>query len=70
MCDHHDWAQGIKQLSKIGVPMYITETGIADEKEDRRPEFFETYFAEVAPVSLHWLIMYGAHMTWSNLRGL
>ena len=50
--------------------MYITETGIADEKEDRRPEFFETYFAEVAPVSLHWLIMYGAHMTWSNLRGL
>ena len=39
--------QGIKALSKIGVPIYITETGIADAKEDRRPEFFQTYFAEV-----------------------
>lgn len=38
---------GIKALSELGVPIYITETGIADEKGDRRPIFFETYFAEM-----------------------
>ena len=44
-------SQGIKALSELGVPIYITETGIADEKGDRRPIFFETYFAEVLHAS-------------------
>lgn len=39
--------QGIKALSDIGKPIYITETGIANEKEDLKPQFFETYFAQV-----------------------
>ncbi|KAK9811112.1 hypothetical protein WJX73_003422 [Symbiochloris irregularis] len=38
---------GIKALSEIGKPIYITETGIANEKEDLKPQFFETYFAQM-----------------------
>ena len=39
--------EGLRKYSAIGVPMYITETGIPDYKEDRREEMFNTYFPQV-----------------------
>jgi len=34
-------------MSKIGVPIYITETGVPDSRDVLRNEMFSTYFAEV-----------------------
>lgn len=39
--------QGLKQMSVLDVPIYITETGIADAVGDRRPLWLETYIPEV-----------------------
>ena len=39
--------QGLRQMSALDVPMYITETGIADAAGDRRPLWLETYVPEV-----------------------
>ena len=39
--------QGLKQMSALDVPIYITETGIADAVGDRRPLWLETYIPEV-----------------------
>ena len=33
--------------SKYGIPMYITETGIADIKDDRRAIMIDSYFKAV-----------------------
>lgn len=35
--------RAINQASKIGVPIYITENGIADAKDDRREQFLKQY---------------------------
>ena len=39
--------QGLQQMSTLDVPIYITETGIADAIGDRRPLWLETYIPEV-----------------------
>jgi len=39
--------QGLQRMSALDVPIYITETGIADAKGDRRPLWLETYIPEV-----------------------
>lgn len=38
-----DGVQGIVAVAELGVPIYITETGIADAKGDRRAVFLDTY---------------------------
>jgi beta-glucosidase len=35
--------RAIKMVSELGVPIYITECGIADKKDDRRKLFLERY---------------------------
>ncbi len=37
----------IVELSELNVPIYITENGIPDEKDDRREKFIKEYIAEV-----------------------
>ena len=37
--------------SKYGIPMYITETGIADMKDDRRAVMIDAYFKAVRTIS-------------------
>jgi hypothetical protein len=41
------WLQGIVALSELEVPVYITETGVADARGDRRKVFLDTYLPEV-----------------------
>ena len=41
-------AQGIQEMSALGKPIYITETGIADRKGDKRPLWLQTYIPQVA----------------------
>lgn len=43
--------EGLAKYAPIGVPLYITETGIPDSKEDRREEMFTTYFPQATPRS-------------------
>jgi len=44
--------QGLQEMSTLEVPIYITETGIADAKGDRRPLWLQTYIPEVlSPVA-------------------
>ena len=38
--------QACKAMSAVGVPMYITETGVADHRDVLREEMFATYFSE------------------------
>lgn len=40
--------RAINQASKIGVPIYITENGIADAKDDRREMFLKQYLYAVS----------------------
>lgn len=41
-------------VAELGVPIYITETGIADAKGDRRAVFLDTYVPQVRPgTTLH-----------------
>ncbi|EFJ42987.1 hypothetical protein VOLCADRAFT_107029 [Volvox carteri f. nagariensis] len=39
--------RAIKRCSEFGIPMYITETGIADSRDDRRAIMIDAYFKEV-----------------------
>jgi hypothetical protein len=39
--------QGLQLMSTLNVPVYITETGIADAAGDRRPLWLQTYIPEV-----------------------
>ena len=39
--------QGIKTLSSLQVPVYVTETGIPDRTGDKSAKFFETYIPQV-----------------------
>ena len=39
--------QGLQRMGALDVPIYITETGIADAAGDRRPLWLETYIPEV-----------------------
>ena len=41
--------QGIVAVAELGVPIYITETGIADAKGDRRAVFLDTYVPQARP---------------------
>ena len=34
-------------MSEVGVPLYITETGVPDAKDVLRTEMFTSYFAQV-----------------------
>ena len=43
--------QGIKSLASLGVPVYVTETGIPDRTGKKREEFFKTYPAQVLCIS-------------------
>jgi beta-glucosidase len=40
---------GIQLMAKLGVPIYITETGIADATGQNREQFFNEYFGQVRP---------------------
>ena len=40
--------QGLKSLSELCVPMYITETGCADKEGERRVSTSKAYFDEVS----------------------
>ncbi len=44
---HGDLVQGLQLMSTLNVPIYITETGIADAAGDRRPLWLQTYIPEV-----------------------
>jgi beta-glucosidase len=37
----------IKEMSHLGVPLYITETGIADARDDRRESFIKSYMGAI-----------------------
>jgi len=47
--------QGIKTLSSLQVPVYVTETGIPDRTGNKREKFFKTYIPQVrAPCNASW----------------
>lgn len=39
--------QACEFMSEVGVPLYITETGVPDAKDVLRTEMFTTYFDQV-----------------------
>ncbi|GLI68920.1 hypothetical protein VaNZ11_013339, partial [Volvox africanus] len=39
--------RAIKRCSEFGIPMYITETGIADARDDRRAIMIESYLQQI-----------------------
>jgi hypothetical protein len=45
------YAEGLVEavdfMSRLGVPMYITETGVADAGDERRPVMIQTYMEQV-----------------------
>ena len=41
--------QALKAMSSVGVPLYITETGVADERDALREEMMTSYFQQVLP---------------------
>ena len=43
--------QAIREFSKVGKPIYITETGIADARDTLRAEWAESYFRAVRLLS-------------------
>lgn len=43
--------QGIKTLSSLQVPVYVTETGIPDRTGKKREEFFRTYIPQVCLIA-------------------
>jgi len=47
----HAWLQGlydsIKDASSLGVPMYITETGLADARDLHRDAFIRSHYGMV-----------------------
>ena len=62
--------EGLRKYSVLGVPMYITETGIPDYKEDRREEMFNTYFPQAwaIPYLGTWLSQSAASQTAGRQR--
>jgi len=46
------WAEGLTrrllQLGKLGVPLYVTENGIRDPRDELRPDFLRQHIAAVA----------------------
>ena len=40
--------QGLKDLGSLGVPVYVTETGIPDRTGKKREEFFKSYPPQVS----------------------
>lgn len=47
----HCVRQGIKTLSSLQVPVYVTETGIPDRTGKKREEFFRTYIPQVCLIA-------------------
>jgi len=41
--DPHGFKQALKEASSFGVPVYVTENGIADAKDNRRKLFLASY---------------------------
>lgn len=39
--------KAIDLVSRLGVPIYVTETGIADSKDDRRAAFLDAYMGQI-----------------------
>jgi hypothetical protein len=39
--------EAVDFMSRLGVPMYITETGVADAGDERRPVMIQTYMEQV-----------------------
>ena len=39
--------QGLKDLGSLGVPVYVTETGIPDRTGKKREDFFKSYPPQV-----------------------
>ena len=37
----------IAHASSLGLPVYVTETGLADRQDDRRADLADTYWAQV-----------------------
>ena len=56
-------AQAIQEFSKVGKPIYITETGIADARDALRAEWAEAYFRAVRPVACGVASGYPRHRT-------
>ena len=48
--------QACKYMNAVGLPMYITETGVADHRDVLRPEMFETYFNQVCQIPSRYCI--------------
>lgn len=42
-----DMYQGIKTLSSLQVPVYVTETGIPDRSGNKRAKFFDAYIPQI-----------------------
>lgn len=45
----------IEDVSSLGVPIYITETGVADKGDELRPVVIQTYFEQVCGGFVVWL---------------
>ena len=55
VCSDVEWAihpQGLRRIldfvAEFGLPIYITENGIADARDEHRPEYLRTHLAEAA----------------------
>lgn len=57
-------AQAIQEFSKVGKPIYITETGIADARDALRAEWAEAYFRAV-----RWLLAGSVQATYESAGG-
>lgn len=40
--------RALMQVARLGVPIYVTETGLPDADDDQRPRFLITHLAQVA----------------------
>ena len=46
--DPQGFATAIEEIAQLGVPVYITENGLADCKDDRRPAMLKQYLTVLA----------------------
>ncbi len=59
--------QAMRKFARLRVPVYITETGIADKSDNLRGEWAESYFKAVGPFASP---IPGAHVNSGRLRVL
>ncbi len=53
----------LKGISVLGVPIYITETGISEKGDEFRPKMIQSYFEEVRSRALHRWILHTPALT-------